>query len=89
MQKLFHTYSCLVSRTKVALKLENIEGGEKKDGRRNTHPRHSIPANPHLAGHRIIGWFELEGILQTILFQSPAMGRDTFHKTRLPHPTWP
>jgi len=32
---------------------------------------------------RIIEWFVLEGTLKIILFQTPAMGRDTFHQTRL------
>ena len=30
-----------------------------------------------------IEWFGLEGTLQIISFQPPAMGRDTFHQTRL------
>ena len=31
----------------------------------------------------IIEWFVLEGILKTIQFQPPAMGRDTSHQNRL------
>jgi len=37
----------------------------------------------HQQTHRIIQWFGLEGTLQTISFQPPAMGRDPFHQTRV------
>ena len=35
------------------------------------------------SGCRITAWFGLEGTLKTILFQPPAMSRDTFHQPRL------
>ncbi|PKU34347.1 otofhypothetical protein [Limosa lapponica baueri] len=35
------------------------------------------------ASHGIIEWFGLEGILKTIQFQPPVLGRDTSHQTRL------
>jgi len=48
--------------------------------------RRARPCQPSLysmLNHRTIKWFGLEGTLKITWFQPPAMGRDTFHQTRL------
>lgn len=37
----------------------------------------------YLGIHRVMGWFGMKGTLEIILFQLPALGRATFHWTRL------